>query len=234
MRILVLDTETTDKIQNNTKYVTMNNVELFPHIVQFSYIILQDDEIEKIEDHIIRLPKNIIMDEKNISIHGITNEISQDKGEDLISVLLQFSKDLENINVVVAHNMNFDWNVIKAAYYRIIKGCDKNKNKKDQLLYWECCDKMTMTKNLYCTMKETTKLCNIQTINKMDGKSYTKWPSLSELHNYLFGNVPINLHNALNDVFICLRCFYKVKFDKDLCLHNPKIAVYMKDLLQEI
>lgn len=38
-----------------------------------------------------------------------------------------------------------------------------------------------------------------------------KFPRLSELHQVLFGNVPENLHNSLIDVFVCLRCFLKIR-----------------------
>ena len=84
MRILVLDTETTDKIQNNTKYVTMNNVELFPHIVQFSYIILQDDEIEKIS----------VLDDFHTFAFTLEDKFG-DNG--LICVIILQEKDIENI-----------------------------------------------------------------------------------------------------------------------------------------
>jgi DNA polymerase III epsilon subunit-like protein len=42
-------------------------------------------------------------------------------------------------------------------------------------------------------------------------KKYKKFPKLSELHNHLFGYVPENLHNALIDTIVCLRCFLKIR-----------------------
>ena len=84
MRILVFDTETTGVIPRGIKNVTMTNLDSLPHIVQISYVICDSDysgKIVKIANHIIRIPKNIIMDDKNISIHRITNEMSQKNGE---------------------------------------------------------------------------------------------------------------------------------------------------------
>ena len=45
-----------------------------------------------------------------------------------------------------------------------------------------------------------------------------KYPRLSELHNVLFGAVPENLHNAMVDVLVCLRCFLKIR----CCLDVPE------------
>jgi len=42
-------------------------------------------------------------------------------------------------------------------------------------------------------------------------KKFKKSPKLSETHNYLFGFVPENLHNAMMDVLVCLRCFLKLR-----------------------
>lgn len=40
---------------------------------------------------------------------------------------------------------------------------------------------------------------------------FKKFPKLSETHNYLFGYIPENLHNAMVDVLVCLRCFLKLR-----------------------
>jgi DNA polymerase-3 subunit alpha len=65
MKFLVYDTETTGLPQS--KYVKMSLVDLWPHVVQFSYIIY-DSEKNKLEknDQIIKIPENVIMSEDNI------------------------------------------------------------------------------------------------------------------------------------------------------------------------
>ena len=42
-------------------------------------------------------------------------------------------------------------------------------------------------------------------------RKFKKFPKLAELHEHLFGCVPENLHNALVDTFVCLRCFLKIR-----------------------
>lgn len=225
MRVLVLDTETTGLVPRGLKHVSMENLDLWPHIVQFSYVICNNDEIEKKVDHIIRLPEEIVMDAKCVSIHGITNENSQMNGEKIDDILIEFVNDLKDINYVVAHNMEYDWNIIKAELHRIIKN---NLNTPLAMLYWGCVDIMSiMGRNLFCTMKKSVQVCNI----KVEGRSTPKWPTLAELHNHLFGVVPINLHNSMNDVLICLRCFYKLKFNKDICQDNPETAALLYTIM---
>jgi DNA polymerase III epsilon subunit-like protein len=90
--------------------------------------------------------------------------------------------------------------------------------------------------DLYCTMLASVDLCNIVAEyipptpellpNNTNASSvfkkprapvqYKKFPRLSELHNTLFGYAPENLHNALIDVAVCLRCFMKIRCCVDL------------------
>ena len=79
-------------------------------------------------------------------------------------------------------------------------------------------------------MQETIDFCAIKKINKQ-GKEYFKFPKLIELHQKLFDTSPNGLHNSLNDILICLRCFYKIKFDKDIIDENNEINNLINNLL---
>jgi DNA polymerase III epsilon subunit-like protein len=48
------------------------------------------------------------------------------------------------------------------------------------------------------------------------GREYLKYPKLAELHYELFNKTPNHLHNAFNDVLICLKCFLKLRYDLDV------------------
>ena len=50
--------------------------------------------------------------EEVIKIHGITNEIMLEKGENIKKILKMFLMDCANCNLIVAHNIQFDENVI--------------------------------------------------------------------------------------------------------------------------
>jgi len=65
-------------------------------------------------------------------------------------------------------------------------------------------------------MKMAKDVCKIKAISKF-GKEYIKFPKLIETHEKLFNNeTPKNLHNALNDILVTLRCFCKLAYNIDL------------------
>ena len=80
-------------------------------------------------------------------------------------------------------------------------------------------------------MQESIDMCSIKAFTKIDKKEYKKYPSLLELCSYLFQYEPKNLHNSMNDVVICLRCFYKMRFNEDIYDKNI-IIKEMIDILK--
>ena len=65
-------------------------------------------------------------------------------------------------------------------------------------------------------MKETTpivKACHKNPKGDDDKNKNYKWPTLGELHKHCFGSVPDNLHNAMMDVLVTLRCFMYYKYN---------------------
>jgi hypothetical protein len=71
-------------------------------------------------------------------------------------------------------------------------------------------------------MFHSIELCGIKKVDKY-GKEYNKFPKLMELYFSLFDSLPNNLHNSLNDVLICLRCFGILKCKIDVCKENKEI-----------
>ena len=72
-------------------------------------------------------------------------------------------------------------------------------------------------------MQEGTDLCKIVAYTKVDKREYIKFPTLTELCKHLFGYEPKNMHNAMNDVIVCFQCFYKMRFDLNICDENSEI-----------
>ena len=58
---------------------------------------------------------------------------------------------------------------------------------------------------------------------------YKKFPTLAELHVKLFGIGPSNLHNSFVDILICMRCFYAMIFNEDLCKKNKRFNSLIKE-----
>lgn len=225
MRVIVFDTETTGLPK--TKVLTNGLLSLWPHIVQLSYLIcdVNEKELVKIRDFIVKVPYNIEISEESTKLHGITNDISYSQGVDIELIIEEFMEDLKYCDYIVGHNIEFDINMIKAELMRLNINITKNMN-----LYYKYLEFISTCKKFYCTMQESVDLCAIKQKNKQ-GKEYFKYPKLIELHQKLFNSSPKGLHNSLNDILICLRCFYKIKFNNDIIYENNEINRLLSELL---
>ena len=223
MRTLVFDTETTGLPK--TQIISPSTIHLCPHIVQFSYIIFdtESNKIVKIKDSIIKVPDGFIIADENAKIHGITTEISLVQGTNLQPVLEEFFADFDSADHIVGHNISFDINMIKAELQRLIM------NSSDTKLQ-EYLKKINTSTKFYCTMQETIELCAIELKDKY-GRPYKKFPKLVELYQKMFGVTPKNLHNSLNDVIVCLRCFIKLKYEIDIVERSEEVKQMIKDYL---
>lgn len=199
MKVLVFDTETTGLPIGRNPSIT--DTELWPFIIQISYILFDTDKNKIIEckDDIIKLDSSVEITEGSIAIHGITPKICERKGIPIKEALDKFNELLNQADRVVGHNVSFDKRMImvesirnKMKQYFTINGDRKS----------EC-----------CTMKHFTETCGIEKINK-NGNKYFKFPTLTELHNYFFNFTPKSTHDAMADVLICLRCYVYGLHDK--------------------
>jgi DNA polymerase III epsilon subunit-like protein len=57
-----------------------------------------------------------------------------------------------------------------------------------------------------------------------------KSPKLIELHKYFYKYAPNNLHNSLVDVFVCFRCYYQLKYKKDIITSYDELNNYFNKL----
>ena len=187
MKILVFDVETTGLPKK--RKAALDDFDNWPYIVQLSWVVYDVIEggIESINDSIIMLPENIVIPQESTLVHGITNEIMVKEGKDLKKELIYFLTDCANSDLLVAHNIEFDETIISVECLRNFY----NNSFKD------------IKTPRYCTMRKSI-------------KRYKKWLKLELLHEKLFKQKLQNLHNSLNDVYVCLRCFIKLYFNKDL------------------
>ena len=224
MIIAIFDTETTGLPK--FKEINMKELDSWPYIVQFSYILFNTEtyEIIKIVDSVVKLKNPTEITEENSNIHGITNEISKIKGVNIDIILKKFFKNIQNVDLIVAHNMSFDLNMIKVELLRLIKKNEENDT------YSKLLSDLENYKKYYCTMQESIDLCNIIVQNKYN-TNYVKFPKLVELYEKLFEKTPKNLHNSLNDVLVTLKCFMKLKFNVDICDYSKEIKELFIPLL---
>jgi DNA polymerase III epsilon subunit-like protein len=233
---VVFDTETTGL--QKTKIFNYESLVSWTHVVQFSYVFY-DTELKKIiktVDLVIRIPQNINISDEVSDIHGITNFISQTSQYKIEDALLLFSNDYLNygIDLLVGHNLQFDINMLKVELMREIGLIIDTTNKRHfyQLLNSlnDVNSEFSEPPKLYCTMMNSIELCNLK-IKPKFGKEFLKFPRLNELHIKLFNTSPKNLHNSLNDVLICLRCYYMLEHKVDIVEIDSEIKSLLTDLI---
>lgn len=216
MRILVVDTETSGLPPKEFfNKVSLTSINMWPYIIQLSYIVYDTHihDIDNITDNLIKIPKHVNLREESIRINGITNIMCENRGIPIYQALVEFNNVCQNVDIIVGHNLDFDINMLKAEWYRLIS--QQNINNKITKAY-DTFGLIIQNKQKHCTLRENITRCNLISVSKKNGKTYTKWPTLDELHQHLFQSSVQNLHNALVDVIVCLRCFYKINMDADL------------------
>ncbi|KYC45443.1 MAG: DNA polymerase III subunit epsilon [Candidatus Methanofastidiosum methylothiophilum] len=183
---LFIDTETSGLPRS--RYAPYTDTTNWPRVVQIAWMLCdQTGNILSSEEHIIR-PEGFVIPFDAQNIHGISNERAHSEGKDLEFVLRRFSSDINRSTHLIAHNLDFDFNVIGAEFVR--KGIE---------------NRMTLL-NRFCTMIGTTEYCQIP-----GGQYEFKWPSLIELHYTLFNTTFEEKHDAMHDVKICKECFFELK-----------------------
>ena len=123
---------------------------------------------------------------ENSHIHGIKHEDAERDGVSIKEVLLKFHEDLKRFNCdkLVCHNIGFDKNVLLSETWRN--------------------DIINVTHTVLglseiCTMDMGKKLMNVR-----------KSPKLVELYHYLFKETVTQNHRALDDVKLCMKCYFEM------------------------
>jgi DNA polymerase III epsilon subunit-like protein len=175
MKLLLFDTETTGLPKSREPANKGPNN--WPHLVSIAWIVIEDDVILKSEYHIVK-PEWVIPADST-AIHGITQEQAIKDGKPLCEVISLFMS--EEHDKLVAHNMNFDMNVLVNA------------------MVWDLKLPHPIFKDTFCTMETSRIMCHIPFTN---GRPGYKPPKLSELYEFIMHKVPVptELHNSLYDV----------------------------------
>ena len=209
-RVLVFDVETSGLIPRDRSDVKLEDL---PYILQLSYVVFETKgwQVVKCVDTYIDVDPSVEITPQITELTGITR-IMCNRGINIDHALREFAYDYMNCDVIVAHNIKFDREMIKIEIERNkhlladvwLDTFDREFEKQEK-------------KEHFCTMYKSKYLCKIERKNDK-GETYYKCPKLVELHEYLFRTTPHSLHNSLVDTFICLRCFVKMRFKFDMSL----------------
>jgi DNA polymerase III subunit epsilon len=182
---LIFDCETTGLPRSYKAAIT--DLENWPRVIQIAWSLFskEDEHVESAAD-LIR-PEGFVIPADVQRIHGITTEQALAEGKSLSIVLQQFSSAVERSEMLIAHNIRFDENVISAEFLRMNLKPPFDERKR------------------VCTMMQTTNICRIP------GAYGYKWPTLAQLHQELFKCGFDEAHDAGADVAACARCFFELK-----------------------
>ena len=184
---LIFDTETTGLPKNwNAPYTDTDN---WPRCIQIAWQ-LHDDMGKLIEhqDYLVK-PDGFTIPFDAEQIHGISTELAEQKGIPLAEVLEKFNIAMSKTKFIVGQNVKFDLNIMGAEFHRL-----SVENPLQELPVLDTC------------AEHTAKLCQIP--GGRGGKF--KLPTLTELHQYLFGEPFGEAHNATADVEATTRCFLEL------------------------
>ena len=117
--------------------------------------------------------------------------MAQQHGTELQTALYVLNREIDRAGLVVAHNLDFDANVIHAESKRIGMPCS------------------ILSKNGYCTMKNTKDLTQLGFPDNPYPNEW-KWLKLEELYRHLFGHDFDKAHDAGADVRACFDCFWEL------------------------
>ena len=196
MTILFLDTETTG-LPLVRGVSALEKKGIWPDIVSLAWKIYNDKgELGKSVYSVVKPEWKISAE--STKIHGITTEYALEHGRPLADVLADFKADLSMVDTVVAHNMEFDKNVIFNAYkWRL--GVEPPWTSGASSVAGSVAEICTMDKS-----KDELKIPN----------PYPKYgpyksPSLAELYKDTFGTDFNGQHNSQNDVEALCEIYWK-------------------------
>jgi len=215
--VMAFDTETSGfapKVDRTNGKPTPTISE-YPMILQLSFVIydLNTQTVVQEYNQYVKIPDHAVIPAKATEVNGITKQICNLRGIPIEQVLEDFYRAYVSVDRVVAHNLAFDRKMIEIEMLRSGISSD---------IAWICNDTWNDVNDieLICTMTmpKSKDICNLYTTNEKTGTRWKKQPKLSELHFALFDFVPDNLHDALMDTKVCLRCYLKMAFGIDLSL----------------
>lgn len=198
-RLMFIDLETTGLPVS--WQIPPERFEFWPYIVEVAYIITDYDGNELEIYRQISKPEGWTIPTASIRLHKITNKIAEQEGINILYILETLELAISEVDIIIAHNIEFDINVLKAEFHRYDMDISE-----------------IIKTPTFCTMKRFTEYCKIPS---KKGYEY-KYPKLTELNEAIFGQSIPNAHSALSDVYATMFCFFELKKRKLFVLESPE------------
>ncbi|TFV96241.1 DNA polymerase III subunit alpha [Algoriphagus kandeliae] len=202
---IIFDTETTGLPRDYN--APMSDLDNWPRLVQLAWQ-LHDATGKLLSNHnYIIKPEGFTIPYNAEKVHGISTKRALAEGHILQEVLEIFEKDVKEAKYLVGHNIEFDINVVGSEFLRSELG-------------------MPLTANPLDTKDISTDFCAIP---GGKGGKY-KWPTLTELHQKLFGKGFGDAHDAAYDVDATARCFFGLITHR---VHPPEEGILLEQVIYE-
>ncbi|RIV43139.1 DNA polymerase III subunit alpha [Flagellimonas pelagia] len=184
---LIFDTETTGLPKRWDAPIT--DTDNWPRCVQIAWQL--HDELGNLVEHqdFLIKPDGFNIPYESEQIHGISTALAEEQGVPLEEVLVKFNEALSRTKFVVGQNVDFDVNIMGCEFQR-----------------YQVESPLTALPVLDTCTEHTAELCKIP--GGRGGKF--KLPTLTELHEFLFGEPFAEAHNATADVEATTRCFLEL------------------------
>jgi DNA polymerase III epsilon subunit-like protein len=157
-------------------------------MIEIGYLIVNNDNGKIIKEVSSLIKHDTFLTVTNSFIHGITTEMLLMDGVPFDKFMKTFAEDLENVNTIVSHNLEFDMGILLSELYR-------------KYVQYKDCIGTLYTKKSFCTM--------------LNGQQYlkeSKWPKLTYLYEKLHNQEWNQTHRALDDAHKCCACYiYLIK-----------------------
>ncbi|MFS4416050.1 DNA polymerase III subunit alpha [Maribacter sp. 2307ULW6-5] len=184
---LIFDTETTGLPKRWDAPIT--DTDNWPRCIQIAWQLHDDmGRLVEHQDYLVR-PDGFNIPYDAEQIHGISTALAEQDGAPLQEVLEKFLAAMGKTKFIVGQNVGFDLNIMGAEFHRM--GME---NPLQELPVLDTCT------------EHTAQLCQIP--GGRGGKF--KLPTLTELHQHLFGESFGEAHNATADVEATTRCFLEL------------------------
>ena len=184
---LIFDTETTGLPKSWNAPIT--DTDNWPRCIQIAWQL--HDKMGNVLEHnnFLIQPEGFNIPYDAERIHGISTELAEQDGISLDKGLQLFNDALGKTKFIVGQNVGFDINIMGCEFHRL--GVENN---------------LTSLPLLDTCTEKTALMCQIP--GGRGGKF--KLPTLTELHNHLFGVGFGEAHNATADVEATTRCFLEL------------------------
>ena len=181
---LIFDTETTGLPRSYN--APMSDLDNWPRLVQLAWQLHDEKGRLLSNKNFIIRPEGFTIPFNAEKVHGISTKRALEEGHDLKEILQVFREDVIQSKYLVGHNIGFDIHVVGSEYLRgALVMPFEGKAELD-------------TKDI------STQFCALP--GGKGGKF--KWPTLTELHQKLFGEGFGDAHDAAYDVAATARCFF--------------------------